>query len=274
MRVLYVDLLFFVNFVVDSLLLHLTGWLRGHYMSWKRIVLGGCIGGALAVVTVFLPSRVPGWLFSMVACGLMLPAAWGWMGVRSFLEDCGLLWGMSMLFSGGVLLLLQGTGAGMVRGGAVYLELSMPILFLGTGMAYGLLSLCGRPGRFRKERAVCSVVCTVGGRCLQFDAFVDTGNLLRDSAGRRVILLSPSLTEKLLMPDEELPAEAESAFLRLSEKYRPGLMPYRTAAGRELLVTLSPDSITVDGERSDAYILGLAPQELEGLPGCRALIGC
>jgi len=271
MQVLYIDVLFLLNFMVDCLLIGLTAMLRGYFLPIGRRLWGSVVGALLAVLAFFLPDALPSSLWAAVSCALMLLAAWGWKGKRRFAADCAMLWVLSMVFSGGTMLMAQWYG-GMARGNAIYLDISVPILLGGTGTAYGLLTLCCRPGSVQAERRIHKIRCRLNGREICFSAFADTGNLLRDPVGRAVLLLSPSLAAELL-GEWPLPA-AEQCFMQLTGRCNTGLLPCRTAGGDSLLVTVQPDVLEIDGKVRQDTILGLAAQELEGMSGCRALIGC
>lgn len=272
MAVIYVDVLFLINFLLDYLLLCLTSHLRGYYTPAARILLGAAVGGLLAVGSFFLPEAVPDLPLAAVTCSMMLWMAWGWKGKARFFGDLAMLWTLAMLLSGGILLLAEWSGIGTTRGGAVYLDISVGVLLSGAGLAYGLLTFCCRPGSFHRERSEREVFCRIGEREACFRAFVDTGNLLRAPGGQGILLISPSLAAELL--GEALPKTAEACFLQLAERYSAGLLPYRTAEESGLLVTLRPDRLEIDGKVTDGYILGLAACETEGACGCRALIGC
>ncbi len=273
MPIVYIDLLFLINAVLDVLLLGLTAMLRGYVVPSWRILLAGTAGGLLGVGSYFFSFWVPDALLAACTCGLLILAAWSWKGRTAFCRDLCLLWGLSMVISGGVLLLAQWSGIGEARGGAVYLEISPVILFGGSGVAYLLLSRLCPSGSFSVQQAVREIICRIGEQETAFRALVDTGNLLCDEKGRKVLLLSRSLVTELIGLGE-LPLTAEELYIALADRYRPGLLPYRTAGGEGLLVTLRPDHLTIDGIEREDYILGLAAQELENVWGCRGLIGC
>jgi len=190
MQVLYIDVLFLLNFMVDCLLIGLTAMLRGYFLPIGRRLWGSVVGALLAVLAFFLPDALPSSLWAAVSCALMLLAAWGWKGKRRFAADCAMLWVLSMVFSGGTMLMAQWYG-GMARGNAIYLDISVPILLGGTGTAYGLLTLCCRPGSVQAERRIHKIRCRLNGREICFSAFADTGNLLRDPVSGENVLIVP-----------------------------------------------------------------------------------
>lgn len=283
MRTVYVDVLFLVNFIMDHVLLVLTAELRGSGAAGRRMALGAFVGAALAVLLFFAPEGVLGWLLRPVCCGLMVRTAFGRQSGRRFLGDCAMLCALSLLFSGGVLLLGQMVprAGSAVSNTVVYLDISIGVLALGTLLGYGLITWACRPGSFRASMPHRQVGCRVAGRSAEFLAFTDTGNLLRDPiCGRRVILLSVSLAAELLGGEAARALEAlkenqtGDVFAALAGQGLPvGLLPCTASLGRGLLITLRPEGLTIDGRPTDDYILGISCDEIAPACGCRALIG-
>ena len=60
MRIVYVDVLFLVNFVMDHVLLALTAELRGSGAAGRRMALGAAAGAVLAVFLFFAPAGILG----------------------------------------------------------------------------------------------------------------------------------------------------------------------------------------------------------------------
>ena len=69
MRVVYVDTLFFLNLLVDYLLLLLTARLAGVYRNRKWLAFGAAVGAVFAVLLYFPPIPVlPGLLLRGAVC--------------------------------------------------------------------------------------------------------------------------------------------------------------------------------------------------------------
>ena len=283
MRIVYVDVLFLVNFVMDHVLLALTAELRGSGAAGRRMALGAAAGAVLAVFLFFAPEGILGRLLRPVCCGLMVRTAFGRQAQRRFLGDCAMVYALSMLLSGGVLRLgqmLPGAGSA-VSNTVVYLDVSVGVLALGTLLGYGLITWACRPGSFRAAVPHRKIWCRAGGREAVFQAFTDTGNLLRDPvSGKKVILLSASLAGELLGAEAAralagLSGNAvDEVFAALAGLGLPvGLLPCTASLGRGLLITLRPEALTVDGQPAGEYILGISCDEVAPACGCRALIG-
>ena len=104
--VIYIESVFAFNVLVDYLLLFGAARLAGRTVARRRLLRGAAVGGAYAVVQLFLPRSA---LLLLLALALMGAAAFSGSGravkltLLFFLISCG--------FGGTVVLLGQGTGS-------------------------------------------------------------------------------------------------------------------------------------------------------------------
>lgn len=286
MKVIYVDVLFLFNFVVDRLLLGLTVHLRGNTAREPRLVMASAFGGLASLIFFIMPElSLAALICKPLFCGLMAAMAFGMRYPRRFAGDCVTLFAVSMVFCGGIAALSQiFPGSGAVKNTAVYMNISSGVLIGGIAISYLLLLRMSGSGRFKEEKELKSITCVLRGKQLSFKAFVDTGNMLSDPVhGKKVIMASLSLIVPAL-PEEDgrivdrlrtgvLPS---GVFEDLASKAPAvyGLTPFTSAGGSGLILTIRPDSLMIDGISSDEYILGVSGYEIETAGGCRALIGC
>lgn len=277
MKVIYPDVLFLVNACADYLLLSLTTYLRGSRTGRLRLLSAACLGGVQALAVFFLPRGWPSLMASVSGCALMCYFAFGYGGRRRFLGDCAMLLTASFLFAGGTWAL-----GGSVGGTSVYFEPSLKVLLAGTLLTYGLLTLIFRPGSFEKPVKPIDITCTLNATDLRFSAFTDTGNRLTEPmTGKGIIVVDVSLLQPVLSGEEgKLLAALDSlnvpdtfASLTALAQERYGLIPFTTAGGGGLMITVRPEALTVNGEATDRFVLGIGLTEVAPVCGCRALIG-
>ncbi len=286
MKVIYPDVLFLINFIIDYVLLRLTAYLRGNVSSRKRLVLAAVIGGVLAAALFFAPTKA---LMSIVmkgvCCGLMTLTAFGFADKRRFFGDCFMLCAASFIISGGVVAVSQiFPMAGTIHNTSVYFNISLRDLIFGAAVGYFVITLlCGR-GSMREEKNIKEIKCNLRGADLAFNAFVDTGNMLTDPAnGKKIIVLSRSLAA-VALPGEEgkiissmtRDDDISKVFGRLAvcSPVRYGLAPFSSAGGGGLMITVKPERLEIDGKPSEDYIIGIGTGEMTPVCGCRAVIGC
>ena len=281
MRVVYVDVLFALNFLMDYLLLVLTARLGGVYRPRWRLALAAAAGGLAAVALYFPPLPLPlGLLCRGAVCAGLTALAFGRQPGR-FLRLCGLLCGVTFALAGGVsALAFLGRGL-QVHNGVVYFELPLRLLLCCAGAVWLLLGVSGGTA-LRLDKRTARLSVTLGERTVVLRALRDSGNLLRDPlTGKQVALVGAGAAAGLLPPEHRAllraldggnaPAVCAELTGRGAGLFR--LMPYQTAAGSALLLLIRPDRLEIDGAAEDGYLLGLSPAELEAGGECRAVIG-
>lgn len=281
MRVVYVDVLFAVNLLLDYLLLVLTARLGGVYKPRKRLFLAACAGALASVVLYFpeLPLAV-GLAARAGLCAGVTALAFG-ASRGSFLRLCGLFCACTFALAGGVWGLALLGGSAYVKNGVVCIDLPMRLLLAAAAVIWVVLGISGGT-RLRVSKKTAKLVATVGEHTVSVRALQDTGNLLCDPVtGRRVILMSVSAAAGLLEPRHRpllmamearnVAAVCEGLMMRGAGAFR--LVPYQTASGSGLLLAVKPDRLLVDGKEETGYLLGISPEELDAAGECRAVIG-
>lgn len=287
MQVIYIDVLFALNLVVNYLLLFLTARFSGLYVGRLRL-LGGAALGALFSVLMFFPDLplLPSAFFKCLLCAAVTAVTFGKKSEGHLLRLCFIFCSVSFALAGIVLalsLLTGGGGSVALRNGVPYFNVSLKLLLLSAAVAYGVLGAVFGGGGLRIARRTAEVEIFLQGRSMRLRALVDSGNLLRDPmTGKRVLVTGGSVLAPLfsdaaggvLARCGELGA-AES-FEKLSALY-PGifsLIPYRDASSEfGLIVALRPDRVLVDGKEQDDLLVGAAGQGVETPDGCMAVLG-
>ena len=278
MRIVYIDLLFLTNLIPDYLLLRLTACLLGRYTRGFRIWLGSIFAALCAIPLYFLPMSMYMALAAKAAVCLLVCLMT--FGRQKLTAVCTLFTAMSFAFAGAVSALcwLGVTEGASVRGGTVYANLSLPMLILASLLAYCVMRLIFTRGEGAKGGRKAKIEVQLQGRQAVFDAYEDSGNDLREPfTGRGVIVVSMPACLPLLPPEsaEALSGQEDASHLfEILSKNHPrtfGLIPYSTASGGGLMLTVKPDRVTVNG-KTDNRIIGISPREITA-SGCCALIG-
>lgn len=250
----YLDLVMFLNFAVDFLLLLGTNSLAGFPMEPGRAavaaVLGGIYGGAC-----LLPGFrfLGGTLWRLVFLGLMAVIAFGWN--RSAVRR-GVLFVLLSMALGGIAL-------GLGKGGMAAL--------IGSAAGVCLLCVAGFHGK-AGARKYTRVILTHGGRKTALTALCDTGNTLRDPiSGESVLVVGAEVAQALLGLTQ---AQLASPIETMAAAPVPGLrlIPYR-AVGQPggMLLAMRLEEVRI-GEQRGPTLVAFAPQSI-GNEGYQALAG-
>lgn len=271
MTVIYIDSVFLLNAVMDYLLLLAAARLAGLPLRRRRYLLAALAGGAYAAA-VFLPGLV--WLSAMpvkLAAGVLLGLmAYG--GEEKLLRLILLFFAVSCGMAGCVLGLglLSGSSVPMTRG-VFYTNVDAKVLLVASAAAYAVLTVVFRAAAGRAVAGdLLPVRVCLCGRTTALTALRDSGNGLRDTGGRPVLVVSPNALDvpqaltALLAPERlSRPEELLEPLRQTAPKLRPRLLPYRavgTAGG--LLLTIQTEWTDINGTRYPGLTAALSPTAL------------
>lgn len=250
----YLDLVIFLNFLVDGLLLVGANRLTGHPPGWRRCALSAALGGVYAGVCM-----LPGWrflgdiLWRIVSLAAMAVIAYGW--------------NMGALRRGTIFVLLSMALGGMAIGLG---KSDLPSLILS---AAGIMLLCmlgiRSPLGIDKYQ---KVQLQWRGQKISMTALVDTGNTLRDPiTGEGVLVVGMDVGTQLGI-SREMICDPITA---MAQESIPGarLIPYR-AVGKPggMLLMIRMEEVRLGG-RGISPMVAFAPEEIGRNEGYQALAG-
>ena len=279
MRVVYVDTLFLLNFVVDYFLLFLTAKSAGLYPRRLRLLTGAATGAVFAVLFYFPPLHmILGLLCRIVTGCVVVLVTFGTMPATRLARLCGSFLWMTLLLAGVVFLFSQTMGGLSVQNGIFYADLTAAVMVPAFLLSYLLAGVVLGRGRAAVSRAFHEVEATLGGKTVRFRALEDSGNLLRDPiSGCRVIVTDPAVLRTLLGEETLLLLQETSIPPLELLRNRCGtplwLLPAETAAGHGMIPVFRAENLYIDGRHTREYLLGLSLQPVDAGGDCRALIG-
>lgn len=235
--VIYIDILFALNWWIDFLLLlGVRRAVGGEGKAWRLAV--GALVGAFSCLVLFLPP-VSVWvslLIRLFAAVLMALVAFGFRSRRAFMRRVVLLFALSSGLAGlcGALYFFLAPQGFYVFNGVVYYSVPPLLLVALTVVCYGLLWLFEQVLRRRAPKAHLFRVClTYDGHTVTFSCLYDSGNHLAEPfSGRPVLVVERQVAEALLA---YVPSVSD-----LPAGWR--LIPYDTLGGDGLLPAFLPAS--------------------------------
>ena len=254
--IVYIDVLFGVNVLMDYITLLAASRLGGVYARRLRLAGAALLGGAYAAAAALCPALTA--LPLRVAFGIALCAA-AFAGQPAFARLAALYFLVAAAFAGLAMALGRASGRTLLLGAGYYAAVPFRVLLLAAALGYAvsgvLLRGDARHGAVRRE--IESVQITLDGRTRAVRLLRDTGNTLCEPvSGRPAVVLSRGAAEMLLggaLPSDLHDAASVLAALPPALARRCGLLPYcavGTAGG--LLLYFRPDRITrADGSALD-----------------------
>ena len=257
-RMVYIDVLFCVNFVIDYLLLQFVKAVLSLRARRLRLLGAAALGGVGAFVLLLPP--MPFWLSAAVSvaqAGVMIGAAFLPVSPRMFFKASGLLFCISFCFCGAMTAVeaLFSPRHTMVRNSAVYIGIP-PMLFVGlTLVIYAGLRLFYRlMNKGASQNCRCEVTVVYGGSIVRARGLVDTGNTLHEPFSGKCVLVGREEVFGKLFPAEKVLAGAQEKAWDKGVR----LVPFSSVGGSGVLPAFHPSEITVcTGKttvRADAYL--------------------
>lgn len=279
MTVIYIDVLFLLNFVVDYILLLAAARITGEVFSRVRLAVGGAVGAVYAAM-LFLPGFSWGTsiLCKIAVSLLMVLAAFG--ARRRILRILLVFYGVSAAF-GGLILALQFLEAGgiTIEQGVLYTGFDVRLLLVTAILCYVGLRLAfervARHGGKRDDLYTAQIeFCK---KNLKLTVLLDTGNTLTDPADNRPVMVAEGRVLAPLLPMQIDPADPVGSMERLvsaNERNRFRLLPYR-AVGVEygMLLAVRTDRVILNRKTMKGLLVALSPTPVSDGGGYQALIG-
>jgi len=268
--VVYVDLLFLINLLIDGALLLVTAWtLKTAYRFWR--LLAAAALGALYVVLLFYPEA--SFLFSfgikLLVSLAMIGMAFGYGGLGRYLRHLGAFYLVNFAVAGGVFALSYVLmSSDELMAGILYSRLG------GMPFSSGVLAvlLCFflwlfyrlfQSARTRQQLGarLADVRIELGEYAYSCSGLVDTGNQLYDPLTRTPVMIIEAAEWKDVIPEAWLKqirtSEADRIISAIGEGDYPfqdrlRLVPYRGVnRGTQFLLALKPDRVKVRYEEQE-----------------------
>lgn len=243
MNVIYVDILFVVNFFITFFLLQVTAKFSKRSEKLWRLVLASFIGGIYSLVILWdsLDFAVS-CLGKLAAAMLIVFAAFKFKGFKAYIKEVAIFFFVNLLFVGiiiGLWFIFKPNGV-VINNSTVYFNVSARILLITALAAYLISVVIIRI--YNNKTAVkelYSVTVYTNENKIKFFAFADSGNNLKEPfSDFPVIVADNSLFENA-------PCQR--------------LIPFSSVGGEGVLSAFKPDKVEISSslgsvEINDVYI--------------------
>ncbi len=234
--VVYIDVLIFLNAVVDYFILLLASFFAERKIKEWRLMLSSFLS-ALGSLYIFAPktNMFFDFLFKALFSLIITLTAFGYKKLRIFLKAYFCFFGVSLLYCGlAVLLWTVFTPNKMViKNSVVYFNISLTQMLIFTVAGYIIIRIIrffvtkSAPHSKRAELSLNN-----NNTCVNISALVDSGNSLKDIYQNRKIIITDNKT-------------ATELFGNLEEKL-PLLLPCKTISGSSFVKAYSLKKATVN----------------------------
>ena len=252
MNIIYVDILFLVNFICDYILLLCTARISGAVIRRIPIIISASLGGLYACIS-YIPTL--SWLgHPLMKCGCSLLLCIISFGKEKQLLRCTILFLAISAMAGGLL-----SAISIPYGNLSFIPLHTKTLLIAFLTLYYVLTRFLRNSPKLCTRNFHDVSVSLNERRVNFRALRDSGNELYDPiTNRPVLVCSTSILNELLPNPPNWDADIYELFYQLNTSEsltnRIYLIPCRTVTGSGILLGIKPDELIIDG-RTEPHII-------------------
>lgn len=243
--ILYADVLFAINFIMDYLALYASSAVLRLKKNRLRLALGAFVGAAYCLLKLYVTLAEPftALAVSLVMCGVSL-----WNGkLFTYIKAVILFYAASMLF-GGVMTFLYESAYRYRHAQILKNGLTPGMFFAAVGILFILILVGGKIISHSVFAKNVNVRIRIGDKCENFRMLCDSGNLLCDPYnGLPVMVLDAKSLDKLLGKDGFHRHFDTLGGLAASRKFR--YIPIHTPSGDGALPAFLPDGVFVRGSR-------------------------
>jgi len=276
LTVVYIDLLFLINFTANYLLLLAGGRMAGAVLRRGFLALGAGLG-ALYAALLFLPGL--SWLSALpcrLAAGVLMAAVAYGTGRRLW-RPTVMFFGASAMLAGLVLAAeTLGGGALTLRNGVFYSRFDLRLLLALFVLCYFILSLFFRRVGRHVGGELVRLDVTLFGKALHLIALRDTGNTLSDPATNRPVVVADYEALRPWLPAAADPEQPVESMRRLAQAGVRGcrLLPFRAVGTRAgLLLAVPSEGVSADGRALGPLLIALSPGPVSDGGGYQCLLG-
>lgn len=234
---IYIDVILFLNFSFDFILLFLVSYILKRRSKIYRIILGA-LAGSMSIFFLFLPlSTISLFLLKLLTSIIMILITFGYKDIKYFKKNFLYLYTISIML-GGILYFLDVTFS-YKNTGLVFFNNGLSInfiilLIISPILLYFYLK---EQKEYKKNYTLIhKVEINLDNKKYIYTAYLDTGNKLEDPYKKRAILL---------IYDKNLNFNYEDSIL----------VPYKTLDGNGVIKCHKIDSLKIDDKEVSNNIL-------------------
>jgi stage II sporulation protein GA (sporulation sigma-E factor processing peptidase) len=260
--IVYIDIIFLVNLIIDGLLLWTTAWSRKLSFRWWRLLLSAGIGAGYVVFLFFPPLDV---LFTFgvkfLLSLLMLLTAFGYGGLQHFLRNLGSFYLINFAAAGtilGVHYFLQSSSE--VVSGIVYgHQLNVAVTLAVVSLPFGFWLFRQVTSFAKRKEQLSTFIAKVDVHIDDFfsscTGLIDTGNQLYDPLTKTPVMVMEAAQWSEQIPEAWMQkirqAEVDQIVTAIgTEPFvwqdRLRLVPYRGVnRNTQFMLAIKPDRVVI-----------------------------
>ncbi|MGN1370953.1 MAG: sigma-E processing peptidase SpoIIGA [Candidatus Coprovivens sp.] len=238
----YVDLVLIVNFFIDLLLLLSVNYILRRNIKWWRLVFGSLFGNVSLIILFFKIDNLFLLIFKLLISFFIIVISFGFRDIKYTIKNILYFYLVSMLLGGGIEFLSN-----------QFKYSNNGLLFIdnGLGLSYIMIFIVGVFIFIKYIKCFIELKNNYSNyfRCklyfdnkniIELNAFLDTGNKLKDPYSNKSIIL----VDKIKIKDLNVRS--------------PVYVPYNSLNNHGLLTCYSGFKLEIDGKTFDRFLVGIS----------------
>ncbi len=278
--IVYLDMLFLINFLMDTLVLLGTAFLIRKPFSLWRIALGSSLS-ALYSTVMFFPqiSFLYSVLFKAVFLFFSVWIAFPASTIKALFKNAFMFFASNLIFGGMMFFLIFATDFGtamhtFVSNGEIYFDISSKTLIFSITLAYLVIYVISF---IKRENIVASrkqvdITISFENRTVSLKALCDTGCTLCDPiSGFPAIILSPKCAKQLF--SKEFLCSIRENTIPAGYETRLRALPFSTLDTHlEIMYGIIPDKILIEDKEIKKSIIAISTTDFEKKAGFSGIL--
>lgn len=245
---LYIDVLFLINFMMDSLLLLAVKRVLKCPVRNARVFLGGVVGAVftcvLAVISLPVAVEIP--IYYVGLNSMMLRIGLNIRKRKEFWKAFGFLYVVAFLM-GGMMQILRP----WLRTGSLFFAAAVPVYYLLCIIWKFVIQ------RTRQHERICEVVLHIGMEKYRMNALMDTGNGLTDPISGEPVCVIDSTCAKAMLAEKW--GNETIRYIPYRTVDGEGVMPVFRAEGMEIFLPGEKEKFKIQ-----CPIIGICEGQISG----------
>lgn len=248
--VIYADILFAVNFIMDYIALYVCGKVLNFNIKAARLSASSAIGALYAVLDAVISMRT----FTSIACLaavslIMCSIAYGYKSIAAFIKTVILFYAVNMLL-GGIMTVIYNI-AYKYRDADIFKNGITPqIYFAFVGIIFVFIVILGKIFTTFVYKKSVKANIEFDNCSKKFDLLCDTGNLLRDPYSDLPVIVLCADSLDGLLGKTGIHRRFDTASSDDAVKYKIRYIPVKTSAGSTLMPAIMADKISISGKNN------------------------
>lgn len=242
MAIVFIDVFFIYNFIINLILLISTKLMCFAKAGILNIVFGAFVGAFYSVChMIFQLNGIVSYLINIASVCAVVYISFVPKTLKSLIKNSAAFFCANFIYGGAMFFLVYFFNIGIHFGGGIfYVDIPIAALILSATAVYGLIFFTKHvlEKKMLFSKKICSLEITVGSKTFTVDALCDTGNsLFEPISGAPVIFIEEDIINR--------------NDINIST-YR--FVPYKSAGGSGCVMAFAPDSVKIDNKKTDILV--------------------